>query len=253
MDKKTILAVGAHMDDCEIGAGGLIIKAVRKGHRVVLVNAASDYSTWCVTKGREKEVKEKVLKKAKEMGVEKRFLEYGYQSVPLNLEVVRKIAEIILEVRPDITLFHNQFDVYPPDHRTVGLISEYAVRDANTILGGKTVTYSHEMYAYEVMPCLQFQPDIFIDISDVIKEVVEIPGYFDRLYGEYSSSKKAGIPITRIKIDYLGNKEISLYTHGELKLITARLRGIQSGARYTEAYMSLDKSVIGKRILQEII
>ena len=39
-----------------LGQGGLIIKAVRKGHRVVLVNVATDYSTWCVTKGREKEI-----------------------------------------------------------------------------------------------------------------------------------------------------------------------------------------------------
>ena len=62
------------MDDCEVSAGGLIIKAVNKGHRVVLVNCASDYSTWCVTKGREKDVREKILRKAKEMGVEKRFL-----------------------------------------------------------------------------------------------------------------------------------------------------------------------------------
>ena len=72
MDKKTILVVGAHMDDCEIGAGGLIIKAIRKGHRVVLVNVTTDYSTWCVTKGREKEIKEKVLGKAKEMKVRKK-------------------------------------------------------------------------------------------------------------------------------------------------------------------------------------
>ena len=56
MDKKTILVIGAHMDDCEIGVGGLIIKAVRKGHQVILVNVASDYSTWCVTKRRKKEV-----------------------------------------------------------------------------------------------------------------------------------------------------------------------------------------------------
>ena len=28
MGKKTILAIGAHVDDCEIGAGGLIAKAV---------------------------------------------------------------------------------------------------------------------------------------------------------------------------------------------------------------------------------
>ena len=37
------------MDDCEIGAGGLIAKATKKGHRVVLVNVASDYSTWRTT------------------------------------------------------------------------------------------------------------------------------------------------------------------------------------------------------------
>ncbi len=252
MDKKTILVVGAHMDDCEIGAGGLIVKAVRKGHRVVLVNVATDYSTWCVTKGREKEVKERVLKKAEEMGVEKRFLDYGYQSVPLDLEGARKIAEIILEVRPDITLFHNQFDVSPgpADHRTVGLISEYAVRDANTILGGKTISYGREMYSYEVMPTPQFQPDTFIDISDVIEEVVEIPGYFDRLYGEYPPSEKAGAAKSKIKI---AEKEIILYTHGELKLSTAKLRGFQCGAGYAEAYMSLDKRIIGKRILQEIV
>ena len=56
MDKKKILIIGAHMDDCEIGAGGLITKAVRKGHRVVLVNVASDHSTWGPTKGREEKV-----------------------------------------------------------------------------------------------------------------------------------------------------------------------------------------------------
>ena len=260
MDKKTILVVGAHMDDCEIGAGGLIVKAVRKGHRVVLVNVASDYSTWCITRGREKEVKEKILKKAEEMGIEKRFLGYGYQSVPLDLEAARKIAETILDVKPDITLFHNQFDVSPPDHRTIGLISEYAIRDANNIvvdangaLGGRTISYGREMYAYEVMPTSEFRPDVFIDISDVVKEVVEIPGYFDRLYGEYPPSEKAGSIRSRIKIDYLSEKEIALYTHGELKLATACLRGFQCGVRYAEAYAALDKVITGKRILQTII
>jgi len=57
-DKRTILVIGAHLDDCEIGAGGVIAKAVRKGHRVVLLNVASDYSTWRTTKGREKEIRQ---------------------------------------------------------------------------------------------------------------------------------------------------------------------------------------------------
>ena len=84
------------------------------------------------------------------------------------------------------------------------------------------------------------------------KEVVETPGYFDQLYGEYPPAKKEGNIRSRIKIDYL-SEEISLTTHGELKLIAAGYRGFQSGVRYAEAYMSLDKRIIGKRILPEIV
>lgn len=246
------------MDDCEIGAGGLIIKAVRKGHRVVLVNVASDYSTWCVTKGREKEVKEKIVKKAKEMKIEKIFLGYGYQSVPLDLEAIRKIAKIILEVKPDITLFHYRFETSPSDHGVVGTIAEYAMRSANTVLGGKRVSYGQEMYTYELYlrpspPYPLFQPDTYIDISDVIKEVVEVPNYFDQLYGEYPPLRRTGVARSKVKIDYLGEEEISLYEHGEMKLTLARFRGFQCEVRYAEAYMSLDKRVIGKRVLQTIV
>ena len=260
MDKKTILVVGAHMDDCEIGAGGLIIKAVNKGHRVVLVNCASDYSTWCTTKGREKDVKEKILRKAKEMGVEKRFLEYGYQSVPNNLEAIRKIAEVVMDVKPDLVLTHYRFETSPSDHGTVGAITEYAWRNAETVLGGKASSRPDcEIYAYEVYlrpspPHPLFQPDTYIDISGVIKEVVDAPNYFDELYAEYPPAKKWGAPIrSKIKIDYLGEEEISLHVHGEMKLTLSRYRGFQCGVRYAEAYMALDKKVIGERILQTII
>ena len=99
---KTILVIGAHMDDCEIGAGGLIAKALRQGHRVVVLNVASDYSTWRVTKGRGKDIRERLLAKAREMGVEKRFLDYGYQQVALDVEAMRRVAEVVVDVKPDI-------------------------------------------------------------------------------------------------------------------------------------------------------
>src|SRR5438876_8831734 len=47
--KKTFLAVEGHMDDAEIGCGGLLIQAARAGHRVVIVTVASDYTTWAPT------------------------------------------------------------------------------------------------------------------------------------------------------------------------------------------------------------
>ena len=137
--RKTILAIGAHMDDCEIGAGGLIAKAVRKGHRVVVLNVASDYSTWRVTKGREKAIRDRLLAKAREMGVEKRFLDYGYQQVALDVEAMRRIAEVVADVKPDITVLHdrNERERAPSDHATVGALAEHAVRNADTLLGGR--------------------------------------------------------------------------------------------------------------------
>ncbi len=254
MDKKTILVVGAHMDDCEIGAGGLIIKAVRKGHRVVLVNVATDYSTWSTTKGREEEIKAKVLNKAKEMKVEKRLLGYGYQSVIFNLESLKKMAEIILDVRPDITLFHNRFEREPSDHAVVGEITQHAVFSANQLLGGKHISYGMEMYSYEVYPKYPFQPDTYIDISDVIKETVETIDYFGReIYAGSPSAKSCAVIQSKININYLENKEISLWHYGETKLALSLYRGAQCGVRFAEAYTAMNKKVLGKRLLQEIV
>ena len=102
--RKTLLIIGAHYDDCEIGAGGLICKAVKKGHRVVLLNVVGNYSTWYVTKGREDRIRQQNEAHAQAMGVEKRYLDFGYQQVTENLPTLRKIAEVVADVKPDITL-----------------------------------------------------------------------------------------------------------------------------------------------------
>lgn len=253
MEPKTILVIGAHMDDCEIGAGGLIVKAVRKGHRVVLVNFCSNYSTWIVTKTAKVNVKEMVMAKASEMRVEKRFLGYGYQAVPENLETIKKLAEIIVEIKPDITFFHNCMENFPADHAIIGRISDYAVRNAGTILGGIQTKHSTEMYSFEVYPKFPFEPDTFIDISDVIEETVNNIDYFGReIYGA-SHAKRSSEIQSKIKFNCLGEKEISLWHYGEIKLALSLYRGIQSGARFAEAYHAIDKKVIGSRLLPKLI
>ena len=254
MEKKTILVIGAHLDDCEIGAGGVIAKAVKKGHRVVLLNVASDYSTWCVTKGREKEVRERLLTEAAEMGVEKRFLDYGYQQVALDVETMRRVAEVVVDVRPDITLMHDcsERERAPSDHGTVGLISERAVRSAGTLLGGLSVSYGREMYAFEVYPQRDFRPDVFVDISDVLKPVVECINYFGVLYGESPHAKSAGKVESTIKIHSTG-EELALGHYAAMKLCTAKFRGHHCGLRYAEAYKALDPAPLGRRLLQSIL
>ena len=255
MQTRTILVIGAHMDDCEIGAGGLILKAVNNGHRVVLLNVASDYSTWQTTQGREKGIKERLLETAAQIGVEKRFLGYGYQAVPRDLEAIKRIAEVVLDVRPDVTVFHNPYEPSPSDHATVGFIAERAVRDATRLLN-RYPSFSQEMYTYEVYPRVsEFQPDVFIDIGDVIGEVVQLPAVADRIYAEspHSTRPVSDWIVATIKLPPDAKTEIPLWVHGHMKYGTAVFRGHQCGARYAEAYMSLDKRVVGRRILQEIV
>ena len=263
----TILVIGAHQDDCELGAGGLIVKASRKGHQVVLVNTCSGYSSfsnWCVTKGREKQFIEKMLAKAKEMGVEKRLLDYSDADVITDMEtrrkVARDIAEITLEIKPDIILFPSRFETRPPDHGIVGKLAEDAVFSANEILGGQSVSYGGgrgEMYAYEIYlrpspPYPLFQPDIYIDISDVIKETVEPMNFFAQLYAESEHGKEAGIIESKVKINYLGEEEIHLTHYGEIKLTLSRYRGFQCGVRYAEAYRAINTKVLGERFISRI-
>ena len=254
MERKTIMVVGAHMCDCEIGAGGTIFRAVKNGHRVILVNVVGDYSTWRVTKGREKDIRERLLAKAREMGVEKRFLKYGYQHVTDDLEAKRRMAEVVVDVKPDVVLMHDrdEREHAPSDHGTVGVIAEHAVRNADTLLGGISVSYGREMYSYEVDPQRRFCPDVFVDVSTVLKPVTECMNFFATIYAESPHAKGANKVCSRMKIEETG-EELVMGHWAELRLCLARVRGSQCGLRFAEAFRALDPAPLGRRVLQRIV
>ena len=86
------------------------------------------------------------------------------------------------------------------------------------------------------------------------KSVVQWPAVADKIYAEGPHSKRPISDWIVAKVKLLGDEdtEIPLWVHGHMKYCTAAFRGHQRGARYAEAYMSLDKRVMGRRILQEI-
>ncbi len=174
--RKTFLAVGAHMSDAELGAGGVLIQAARAGHRVVIVVVVSDYCSWLPTVGHEEETKRKLLALADKYGFEKRFLDYPYHQINGgDLELKRKLAEIYVEVKPQVAFIHNVGDHWP-DHVACG----QACHDAFLFSHG----LSHDMhehrcpliYAFSALPgeTYHFEPDVYYDISDAIPDYMEL-------------------------------------------------------------------------------
>jgi LmbE family N-acetylglucosaminyl deacetylase len=229
--KKTIVGVGAHMDDLWYGMGGLALKAVSNGHRVFFINTVGDYSNWPVTKGRESELKAKVKAFAVDRGIDIRFLHYKYEQVPDDVEIMTKLAEYFDEIRPDIIFLHWHDDTNR-DHWKSGVTTLYSGIHRSCFLereGG----YSSEIYAFQLdAQCRSFVPNVYFDITEMLPEVLQVLGAIDRIYAEYN---KTDYVRARVE-DLITNRKFELTTHSAQKFALSITRGAECGVPYAEAY-----------------
>lgn len=165
---KTLLFIGAHMDDNEGGAGGIMLQAVRAGHRVVAVVTVSDYTTWKATLGREAECKAQQLELARRFGYEKRFLDYPYHQFIADIEAKRKLAEIYVELQPDITFLNDVEDDWP-DHVNTGIAGKDAVLFSHGLSHDLTIRRCPRVYSF--FPKVA---DFFVDVTDVMPDWMEL-------------------------------------------------------------------------------
>jgi LmbE family N-acetylglucosaminyl deacetylase len=163
------------MDDAEIGAGGVLIQAARAGHRVVIVTVVGDLSSWGPTIGREDRTKRELLALAKDFGFEKRLLDYPYhQTNGGDLELKRKLAEIYVEVKPDVA-FISHYEDHWPDHAASGIAAHDALLFSHGFSHNKTEQRCPLIYAFDVTPdqTYHFEADVYYDVTDVM------PAYMD--------------------------------------------------------------------------
>jgi LmbE family N-acetylglucosaminyl deacetylase len=158
--KLRVVVMGAHCDDPESGAGGLIISLTRAGHEVIVAY------TVCFRDGRrcfgrpEAEVRRREAEAAcKIMGATPKFFPYAAEKLVADEATVKAVAAWLDGVKPDIVVTHWPLDTHPNHHVTSSLVWQ---------------CYHHQggwnLYFFEVETGLQslgFRPDLYLDVGAV--------------------------------------------------------------------------------------
>jgi len=154
-----ILAIGAHPDDIEYGCGGTLLKYSRKGENIYLLVMTKGES------GGEPAIREKEQEKAGKILKAVKIFWGGFEDTRLLVEksVISFIDKVIYEVNPD-EAYVNYFDDTHQDHRAL----------AQAVMA--STRYVKRVFFYEDYTSSNFEPDIFVDIADVLEEKVKLLG-----------------------------------------------------------------------------
>ena len=154
LKSETILAVGAHPDDIELGCGGTISAAAKLGIKVVAV---------FLTKGEQSgnpEVRPKEsIEALSTLGVnEVYFGDFPDSEIPCSRRAIDFLEAFFVANKPDTILTHTVNDIHQ-DHRQVGWLSISAFRNAPRLLAYETP---------RVTPA--FSPTYFVDITNCVND-----------------------------------------------------------------------------------
>lgn len=129
---SSALAIGAHPDDVEFGAGGTLAKWAAAGcvvHHLICTDGSK--GTWDVAADlpalvtrRQDEQREAARRLAGERAGEVRFLGRVDGDLTADRDTVGAVARVIRELRPAVVLGHDPWKRYRlhPDHRNAGLL-----------------------------------------------------------------------------------------------------------------------------------
>lgn len=151
----SILAIGSHPDDIELGCGGTLARHVSSGDEVhMLVLTTGEAGPGKVSD----RVNEQVAA-AEILGVPPRCLFWGHlpdgQLNNHELELVHVIERVIVETHADVVYTHGNLDSHQ-DHRAVAEATWGAARHARRVL------------CYDSPSSHSFNPSVFVDITTTL-------------------------------------------------------------------------------------
>ena len=156
-----IVVFGAHCDDPESGAGGLIALSTRAGHQVTCAYATCFRGDRKIDGEPEAEVRQREAAAAcKVLGATPKFFPYAHEKLVADEATVKAVSAWLDEIQPDIVVTHWPMDTHPNHHTTHSLVWQCYRRP-----GG------WNLYCFEVMTdqqTLGFPPELYLDIGPVL-------------------------------------------------------------------------------------
>ena len=239
MVKVDVLAIGAHPDDIELGAGGTLLKMRAAGKKVGLCDLTMGELG---TRGSGELRLEEAEKARQILGAEFRInLKMADGFFNLSTENKIKIIEVIRACQPDVVLCNALSDRHPDHGRGAELqkVSCFlsGLRRIETMYGGESQA---EWRPKTVLHYIQdhFQkPDIVIDVSDFWEKRMDaILAYSSQFYNPNNAEPETAISSK----EFLQNQEG---------------RGLQVGryigARFGEGFVS--ERPIGVELISDLI
>lgn len=208
-----ILAIGAHPDDVEFGCGGTLLKYSKLKHHINLL-----IMTLGEQGGKGAVRKKEQMQSAKILRANVFWRDYKDTKIPVAQKTIADIEDIIHHVNPQL-IFVNFYDDTHQDHRVVAECTVSATR------------YIKNVLFYEVPTTQNFNPNVFVDIGDVLTEKMKL-----------MRAHKSQVNATRI----------AGLTIMESAESCANFRGFQGRVKYAEGFSSLRLSLflsIGRRTI----
>jgi 4-oxalomesaconate hydratase len=184
---KSMLVVSAHAADYVWRSGGTIAKYIEEGAKVQVAvlsfgSRGESNDLWKQEGANAARVRsirrDETLKAAEILGI-KEIEFWDLQDYPLELtaEHEERLVRKIREVRPDIILTHDKFDVLNPDHNRV---SEFVIRcsimsnSEGVEIEGTKATKQMRLFGFEPhqTELSHYMPGSFIDITPVYEKKV---------------------------------------------------------------------------------
>lgn len=170
MTTNRILCVGAHPDDIEFGAGGILAKEASLGAKIKwLVVSRGEAGTSGTPETRTKET----LSAAKLINAEVEFLDFGGDShIFYSNQKAFEIARVIREWQAKIIIAPLPQENQHPDHAIVGKLTRDACRYAR--FGGIAELKKYKVHLVQSLfyfpstPNLNSRPDVLLDVSSTL-------------------------------------------------------------------------------------